>query len=141
MLTQLRNTSDDKIAGALRILLSLVFFMAGILKVVVPHLGEAFSGQLIAAHIPFYGVSLYAFPIVEMVLGLTLFFGLHTRLSAAIAAVTMVVAAYVHLAVEDPSLFPLQPVEPIGPLVLLVMLLYVLWKGAGAWSVDLRETE
>jgi uncharacterized membrane protein YphA (DoxX/SURF4 family) len=24
---------------------------------------------------------------------------------------------------------------------LLVMLLYVVWKGAGAWSVDLRESE
>ncbi|MCH8073564.1 MAG: DoxX family protein [Proteobacteria bacterium] len=141
MLAQLRNTSNDKIACTLRILLGLVFFMAGILKVVVPHLGEAFAGQLIAANIPFHNISLYAFPVVEMVLGLTLLFGLHARLSAAIAAVTMVVAAYVHLAVEDPSLFPLQPVEPIGPFMLLAMLLYVLWKGAGAWSVDLRESE
>jgi uncharacterized membrane protein YphA (DoxX/SURF4 family) len=139
MLAQLRNTSDNKVAGTLRILLGFVFFMAGILKVVVPHLGEAFSGQLIAANIPFYSLSLYAFPVVEMILGVTLFFGLHARLAAAIAAVTMLVAAYVHLAVEDPSLFPLQPVEPIGPLVLLAMLLYVAWKGAGAWSFDLRE--
>ena len=38
MLAQLRNTSNDKIAGALRILLGLVFFMAGLLKAVVPHL-------------------------------------------------------------------------------------------------------
>jgi uncharacterized membrane protein YphA (DoxX/SURF4 family) len=141
MLSQLRNTSNDKVAGTLRILLGLVFFMAGILKVVVPHLGEAFAGQLIAANIPFHSINLYAFPVVEMVLGLTLLFGLHARLSAAIAAATMVVAAYVHLAVEDPSLFPLQPVEPIGPFMLLAMLLYVLWKGAGAWSVDLRESE
>ncbi len=141
MLAQLRNTSNDKIAGTLRILLGLVFFMAGILKVVVPHLGEAFAGQLIAANIPFHSINLYAFPVVEMVLGLTLLFGLHARLSAAIAAVTMVIAAYVHLAVEDPSLFPLQPVEPIGPFMLLAMLLYVVWKGAGAWSVDLRESE
>jgi len=141
MLAELRNTANDKIAGVLRILLGLVFFMAGVLKVVVPHLGEAFSGQLIAANIPFYSISLYAFPVVEMVLGVTLLFGLHARLSAAIAAVSMVVAAYVHLMVEDPSLFPLQPVEPIGPLMLLAMLLYVLWKGAGAWSVDLSESE
>ena len=141
MISQLRNTTNDKIAGVLRILLGLVFFMAGILKVVVPHLGEAFAGQLIAANIPLHNFNLYSFPVVEMVLGLTLLFGLHTRLSAAIAAVTMVVAAYVHLAVEDPMLFPLQPVEPIGPFMLLAMLLYVLWKGAGAWSVDLSESE
>jgi uncharacterized membrane protein YphA (DoxX/SURF4 family) len=75
-----------------------------------------------------------------MVLGITLLFGLHTRLSAAIAAVSMVVAAYVHVVVEDPSLFPLQPVEPIGPLMLLAMLGYILWRGAGAWSVDLSES-
>ena len=141
MLDQLRPTSNDRVAGGLRILVGLVFFMAGILKVVVPHLGEAFSGQLIAANIPFHSISLYTFPVVEMVLGVTLLFGLHARLSAAFAAVSMVVAAYVHVMVEDPSLFPLQPVEPIGPLVLLAMLLYVLWKGAGAWSVDLRESE
>jgi uncharacterized membrane protein YphA (DoxX/SURF4 family) len=127
-------------AGVLRILLGLVFFMAGILKVVLPHLGEAFTGQLTAANIPFGSFNLYTFPIVEMVLGITLLFGLHTRLSAAIAAVSMVAAAYVHVVVVDPSLFPLQPIEPVGPLILLLMLLYVLWKGAGAWSVDLSES-
>jgi uncharacterized membrane protein YphA (DoxX/SURF4 family) len=140
MLTKLRNTTNDRIAGVLRILLGLVLFMAGILKVLVPHLGEAFAGQLMAANIPFAGFSLYAFPVVEMVLGITLLFGLHTRLSAAIAAVSMVVAAYVHVVVEDPSLFPLQPVEPIGPLMLLAMLGYILWRGAGDWSVDLSES-
>ncbi len=141
MLAQLRKTSNDSLAGALRIFLGLIFFMAGILKVAVPYLGEAYSGQLVAANIPFYSLGLYTVPVVEMVLGVTLFFGLHARLSALIAAIIMVVAVYVHLAVEDPALFPLQPVEPIGPLVLLAMLLYVIWKGAGKWSVDLSESQ
>ena len=141
MLAQLRRTSNDSLAGALRIFLGLVFFMAGILKVAVPFLGDAFSGQLIAANIPLYGLSSYTVPVVEMVLGVTLVFGLHARLSASIAAFVMAVAAYVHLAVEDPALFPLQPVEPIGPLMLLAMLLYVMWKGAGRWSIDLSENE
>lgn len=140
MFNQLQKTSNDKLAGVLRLLVGFVFFMAGILKVVVPHLGEAFSGQLVAANIPLIGLTLYAFPIVEMVLGVTLLFGFHTRLSAAIAAVSMVVAAYVHVVANDPALFPLQPVEPVGPIVLIVMLLYVLWKGGGAWSIDLGET-
>ena len=139
MLDQLRKTCDNKLTAVLRILLGLVFFMAGILKVVVPTLGEAFSGQLAAANMPFHSLSLYTFPVVEMVLGITLLFGFHTRLSAVIAAVTMVVATYVHLAVDDPSLFPLQPVEPIGPLMLLFILLLLVWKGGGAWSVDLGE--
>jgi uncharacterized membrane protein YphA (DoxX/SURF4 family) len=140
MLNQLRKTDDNKLATVVRGLLGFVFFMAGILKVVVPSLGEAFSGQLIAAEIPLYAVSLYTVPIFEMVIGVMLLFGMHTRLSAAIAAVIMIVAAYVHVVADDPSLFPLQPVEPIGPLMLLAMLAYLLWKGGGAWSIDLRES-
>ena len=139
MLVQLRRTSNEKLAGVLRLLLGFVFFMAGILKVVVPHLGKAFSGQLLAANIPLYSLTLYAFPVVEMVLGITLLFGLHTRLSAAVSAASMLVATDVHIVVDDPSLFPLQPVEPVGPIALLVMLLYLLWRGGGAWSVDLSE--
>ena len=139
MYDQLRRTSGEKIAGVLRILLGLIFFMAGILKVVVPFLGQAFTGQLIAAGIPLRGLVVFTFPIVEMALGILLVFGFHTRLSAAAAALSMVVATYVHLAVEDPSLFPLQPVEPVGPLVLLVMALYLVWKGGGAWSIDHKE--
>ncbi len=140
MFDQLRKTSRDKLAVVLRILLGFVFFMAGILKVVVPYLGEAFSGQLVAANIPLYGLVLHAVPVVEMVLGITLLFGLHTRLSAAIAAIIMVAATYVHIVADDPSLFPLQPIEPVGPLMLLVMLSYLLWKGGGTWSIDLNDT-
>ena len=139
MFDQLRKTSNDKLAGVLRLFLGLVLFMAGVLKMVVPTLGDAFAGQLVVANIPFYGLILYMVPIVETVLGITLLFGLHARLSAVVAAVIMVVATYVHLAVDDPSLFPLQPIEPVGPLMLLAALLYVLWKGAGSWSMDLSE--
>ena len=127
--------------GILRLMLGFMFVMAGILKVVVPSLGQAFSGQLIAANIPLQGIVLFTFPIVETVLGILLVVGFHARLSAAAAAISMVVATYVHAVVKDPSLFPLQPVEPIGPLVLLAIALYVLWAGAGAWSIDLNEAD
>jgi len=140
MLDKLRNTSRDRVGGALRILVGFVFIMAGILKVLVPSLGQAFSGQLVAAGIPLHGLVLYTFPIVETVLGFLLLVGLHTRISATLAAASMVVATYVHIIIDDPSLFPLQPVEPIGPLVLLAMLIYILIRGAGAWSIELRES-
>ncbi len=139
MLDNLRETSRDRVGGVLRILVGLVFVMAGILKVLVPSLGQAFSGQLEAAGIPLHGLVLYTFPIVEMVLGILLLVGLHARISAALAAASMAVATYVHIVIDDPSLFPLQPVEPIGPLVLLAMLIYTVIRGAGAWSIDLRE--
>ena len=108
MFDQLRRTFSDKLGGILRILLGFVFFMAGILKIVVPSLGEAFSGQLIAAGIPLREIVIFTFPIVEMVLGVFLLLGFHARLSAAAAALSMAVATYVHIAIEDPSLFPLR---------------------------------
>ena len=52
----------------------------------------------------------------------------------------MLVATYVHVVVDDPALFPLQPTEPIVPLIVIAMCAYILWKGAGAWSSDLRAT-
>ena len=58
MLRSLRNTSRDRVGGVLRILVGLVFIMAGILKVLVPSLGQAFSGQLEAAGIPMHGLVL-----------------------------------------------------------------------------------
>ena len=114
MINELRNTSDDNIGGVLRLLLGAVFFMAGILKVIVPSLGQAFSGQLSAANIPLQDIVLFVFPIVEMVLGVLLMVGFHARLSAAAAAASMIVATYVHVAVEDPShLFFDQPLAVV----------------------------
>ncbi|MFQ5545308.1 MAG: DoxX family protein [Acidiferrobacterales bacterium] len=135
-----RKTSNDKLGGALRIVAGIVFLLAGLLKMTVPSLGVAFAGQISAASIPFPELTEYSFPVVETVLGVMLLAGLHARISALIAAMSMVVATYVHLVVDDPALFPLQPVEPIGPLVLIAMLLYTVFRGAGAWSMDLKES-
>ena len=136
MIDSVQKNFSYKLAGVVRILLGFIFFMAGILKVVVPSLGQAFSGQLVAAAIPFHEFVLFTFPIVEMLIGIFLFVGFQSRLSAAAAAASMVVATYVHIAVEDPSLFPLQPVEPVGPLMLLAMAIYVMWRGGSAWSIE-----
>jgi len=139
MLKNWRKTSNDRLGGALRFVTGFVFLMAGLLKLTVPSLAAAFSGQISAADIPFPVFVEYSFPVVETVLGVMLLVGLHARISALIAAMSMVVATYVHVVIDDPGLFPLQPVEPIGPLVLIIMLLYTVIRGAGAWSVDLKE--
>ena len=39
---------------------------------------------------------------------------------------------------HEPTLFPLQPKAPIIPLILIAIGAYMLWRGAGAWSLDLR---
>lgn len=81
MHARLRNTTDDKIGGISRILLGFAFFMAGILKVFVPTLGQAYSRQLTAAVIPLHNIVLIAFPIIETVLGGLLITGLRARRS------------------------------------------------------------
>ena len=72
-------------------------------------------------------------------MGLALIAGFLSRLVSLAAMGTMVVAAYVHLVVHDPDLFPLQPEAPIIPLIALALCAWVLWAGAGSWSADLRS--
>ncbi len=136
----LRATSDNKVAGTIRLLLAVLFLMTGAMKLLVPMLGDAWSGQLLAANLPLYTITRWAVPFVEIVLGVLLGVGLCARLATVVVMGIMVVATYVHLVVDDPSLFPLQPMEPIIPMVVLVMSAYILWRGGGAWSVDARAT-
>jgi hypothetical protein len=50
----------------------------------------------------------------------------------------MIVATYVHVVVDDPSVFPLQPEEPIIPAVVMILAAYLLLRGGGAGSWDLK---
>jgi threonine/homoserine/homoserine lactone efflux protein len=60
---------------------------------------------------------------------------------AALAVIgIMTVATYVHVVVDDPSLFLLQPSEPIIPVVVMLGSVYLLWRGGGSWSRDLMST-
>ena len=135
-----RKTSDNKMTGSIRILLGVLFLMTGAMKLLIPMLAEAWSGQLLAANIPLYTVSRWTVPVLEMVLGAVLAVGALVRPATMIVIGIMAVATYVHLVVDDPSLFPLQPSEPLIPLIVIAISVYVLWRGAGAWSMDLRAT-
>jgi len=139
-LDDILRTSDNKLVGSIRILLAVMFLMSGSMKLLIPMLAEAWSGQLLAANIPLYTVSLWTVPFLEIALGIVLAVGAFVRPAAVMMIGIMVVATYVHQVVDDPSLFPLQPSEPIIPLIVIVMSLYILWQGAGAWSLDLRAT-
>ena len=134
----IRNTSDDKVAGVVRLLLAMIFVMTGVMKLVVPILGQAWSGQLLAANVPLYTLTRWTMPLVEIGVGVALTVGLYARLASVIVMGIMVAATYVHLVVDDPTLFPLQPSEPVIPLVVMLMSVYIVWRGAGAWSADLR---
>lgn len=136
----IRKTSDDKLAAGIRLLLAMLFLMTGVMKLVVPMLAEAWSGQLLAAGLPLYSITRWTVPFVEIGVGAVLGVGAFARLAGIVVVGIMLAATYVHVVVDDPTLFPLQPSEPIIPLVVLALTVYVLWRGAGAWSLDLRAT-
>ncbi len=137
-LVDLRRTTDDRLGGTIRVVLGVLFVMTGVMKLVVPTLAEAWSGQLIAAGLPFYTLSRLSVPYVEMAAGALLLVGVYARVVGTVVLGIMIVATYVHLVVDDPSLFPLQPSEPVIPITVVILTAYILWRGAGAWSSDLR---
>ena len=134
-----RRTTDDSFAGAIRLALGALFLMTGVMKLAVPMLAEAFSGQLVASGIPMVGLAKWIVPIVEIAAGLAMMAGAFTRVVALIVIGIMAVASYVHLVVDDPAMFPLQPHEPVVPVVVSLMAVYLLWRGGGSGSVDLRD--
>ena len=134
-----RRTTDDSLAGAVRMALGALFLMTGVMKIAVPALAEAFSAQLAAGGIPLIGVMRWLVPAVEIGSGLALMVGAYTRVVALVIIFVMSVASYVHLVADDPEVFPLQPHEPVVPLAVIVMAAYLVWRGGGSGSVDLRD--
>ena len=65
----------------------------------------------------------------ETAAGVLLILGFWARLGAAIAVAVMAVAIYAHVAID---------VWPGPPLIVLACAAYVLWRGAGRWSLDAR---
>ncbi len=139
-LAQIHTTTNDKLAGVIRLMLALIFLMTGPMKLLVPTLAAAWSGQLIAAELPVYELSRWIVPVLELFLGVVLAIGIFVRPAALAVIGIMVVATYVHLVVDDPSLFPLQPDEPIIPVIVMLGSVYLLWRGGGSWSRDLHST-
>ena len=112
--------------------------MTGVMKLAVPSLGAAFAGQLAAANIPLQDLNRWVVPFMEIGVGGALLIGYYTRIATLLVVSIMIVATYTHLAVNDPSLFPLQPEEPVIPVAVLVLSVYILLRGGGSGSSDLR---
>jgi uncharacterized membrane protein YphA (DoxX/SURF4 family) len=112
--------------------------MTGAMKLVVPMLAAAWAGQLAAANIPLPELNRWVVPFIEMGVGAALLVGFYTRIATLLVLNIMAVATYVHLVVDDPALFPLQPAEPIIPAVVVVLSVYLLVRGGGTGSLDLK---
>ena len=139
-LQSIRRTRDDRVAAWIRIALGVLFVMTGVMKLVVPSLGAAFAGQLAGANIPLQELNRWVVPFIEVGVGGALLIGFYTRIATLIVFSIMIVGTYVHLVVDDPSLFPLQPEQPIIPVAVMIISIYVLLRGGGSGSSDLRAS-
>lgn len=75
---------------------------------------------------------------VELVAGVSLLLGAFARLGALLAVPTMAVAVYSHLTIDVwPNGAENEPPLML-PLAVVAGALYVLWRGAGRWSLDGR---
>jgi putative oxidoreductase len=92
-----------------------------------------------AAGIPLAAVVAPVAVAVEIVAGVSLLLGYWARLGAALAIPTMAGAVYSHLAI---GVWPNGPENepPMAlPFAVLLCAAYVLWRGAGRWSLDRRR--
>jgi len=136
----IRKTSDNKSIGVIRLILGMIFFMTGVMKLFIPIFTEAWMGQLVYAGIPFITFNFWFVPILETVLGVMLLKGSYSRIASLGIIPIMLIAFYVHLAVDNPALFPLQPSLPIVPVIVILMAVVILKNGGGSWSEDLKHT-
>ena len=139
-MTDLLKTNDSKVLGVIRIILGMIFFMTGVMKLFIPMFTEAWMGQLVYASIPLLAFNFWFVPIMEIVLGVLLLKGSYSRAASLAIIPIMFVAFYVHIAVDNPALFPLQPELPIVPVMVIMMTVVILKSGGGSWSKDLKHT-
>jgi putative oxidoreductase len=136
----LLKTSNNKFSGLIRIILGMIFFMTGVMKLFIPMFTEAWMGQLVYSGIPMVTFNFWFVPIMETVLGIMLLRGTFSRVASLAIIPIMLVAFYVHIAVDNPAIFPLQPSLPIVPVLVIIMAVVILKNGGGAWSEDLKQT-
>lgn len=115
-----------EIKKVVRILLSIMFLMTGLMKLTINQFGNAFLIQLTEAQIPFPNLNFWIVPIVEVGIGLMLLLNFRAVLALLLIIPIMIVAVYVHITVSSPMAFPAQPQFPIIPIIVLFMVSYLL---------------
>lgn len=139
VLTQERLRATDPYRHMLlaRVVAGVPLLGIGVAHVVVPEtpmrpLVEA-AGFPLPALVSPLGVA------IEIIAGLSLLLGLWARIGGLLAIPTMLGAVYAHLMIDVwPNAAADEP--PLAlPIIVLAGAAYVLWRGAGRWSLDRRH--
>ena len=144
----LTKTSNQKHIAILRIIAGAPLVMFGIMHLT----GAAPMEPLVeAAGLPLPGITAIVAPLAQLLAGLLILSGAFARIGALIAIPVMLGGLVTNFKIPNdqwPTPSELDPAilvpgaEPamLTPLAIVVILLsaYILFKGAGAWSVDAR---
>ncbi len=146
-LDALRTTCGCKGMLVVRLLAGLPLVAFGVMHLV----GAMPMKPLVeAAGLPMPGVMAIVAPLAQLVAGLMLLSGAFARVGAVIAIGTMAGAIVTHVRIADDA-WPIATTDAtVGPwpepvfmmyiaLVILAFSVVVLWKGAGAMSLDFRS--
>ncbi|MBI4201804.1 MAG: DoxX family protein [Chloroflexi bacterium] len=120
-----------------RIIAGVPLLGLGLAHVFVP---EASMRMLVeAAGLPFAALLSPFAVAIEIVAGLSLLLGLWARIGGVLAVPAMLGAVYSHLIIDVwPNGAENEP--PLAlPIIVMVCAAYVLWRGAGRWSLDWRH--
>ena len=137
LLQRLRHTTEDRRVALLRIVGGLPLLLFGIMHLADP---EPFRQILEASGLPFVELNLVAAPLTEVAAGLLLISGHLARMGGLLGAATMIAAAYATVILARLGSGPEVPPMAL-PVAVLAISTYILWRGAGAWSLDLLALE
>lgn len=127
----IRGNADSAFTSAVRVLLGLFVLLTGVLTFFVPEFRGLFIGQLAAADIPLARLSLFVIPALEATAGVMLIRGFVIKPASLVTLVIMALITYLHLVVDDPTLFPLQFGLPLIPATALVLSLFLYFVEPG----------
>jgi putative oxidoreductase len=88
------------------------------------------------AGMPAPGLGAVLIPLMQVIAGASLLAGFYARVGAGLAIAVMLGALFTHLTHDWPDEPPM-----VMPIVVLAAAAYVLWRGGGAWSVDLAQMQ
>lgn len=150
----LRQTDNCKIGLGIRIVAGLPLVAFGamhLMGAINPDMGMPMKPLLEAAGFPAPGLMAVVAPLAQLVAGLMLLSGAFARIGGLIAIGTMAGAIMTHVKIPNDQ-WPIPTTDAVeGPwpeptfmmgiaAVVIGGAIYVLWKGAGAMSIDLRSS-
>ncbi|MEM0895599.1 MAG: DoxX family protein [Verrucomicrobiota bacterium] len=139
----IQNTSNSIVPAVVRVIVALPILIIGVNHLVSPE--AAMQPLLEAAGLPLPALTARVAPVLEILGAVSLLTGAFSRVGALLLSGAMAAATATHLIIAGKGLpWPNGEENDPGtavPALLLVGAVFILWKGAGRWSLDRKATQ